>query len=76
MRAFFLAKVTKSFPKHMHIKPFAKSESGSVAIDWLLLTATAIGLAIGGLTMIQSDTTDVSDSSGDAQSLYTKIRSP
>ena len=32
---------------------FAAVETGAFAMDWLLLTATAIGLTIGGLTMTQ-----------------------
>lgn len=38
------------------LKTFAKSNSGAVAIDWLLLTATAVGLAIGAQSMMQADT--------------------
>jgi Flp pilus assembly pilin Flp len=58
------------------IKAFARTESGAVALDWLLLTATAIGLAIGGLTMMQSNAADVSDASGDAQSHPSEFGTP
>ena len=50
------------------IQTFAKTECGAVAIDWLLLTATAIGLAIGGLTMMQTDATDMSDATAETAS--------
>ncbi|WP_439123378.1 hypothetical protein [Marivita sp.] len=42
-------------------KTFAKNEAGAIAIDWLLLTATAIGLAIGGLSMLQHESATASD---------------
>ena len=58
------------------ITAFARTESGAVALDWLLLTTTAIGLAIGGLTMMQSNAADVSDASGDAQSHPSEFGSP
>lgn len=45
-----------------------KDEHGAVTVDWLLLTATAIGLAIGGMTMLQTNASTVSDATSAATS--------
>jgi hypothetical protein len=47
-------------------KTFSKDECGAIAVDWLLLTATAIGLAVGVLTMLQTGDTKLSDTKSEA----------
>jgi Flp pilus assembly pilin Flp len=49
---------------------FVKSERGAITVDWVVITATAIGLAIGGLSMFQSNVTTVSSATGDSLEDY------
>lgn len=43
-----------------------KDKQAAMTVDWLLFTATAIGLAIGGMTMLQTNASRVSDASSEA----------
>lgn len=45
---------------------FKRNESGAVTVDWVVLTAALVGLAIGVTTMITTSTTDLSDSTATA----------
>ena len=39
---------------------FTRSESGAVTVDWVVLTAAAVGLAIAVLTQVASGATEMS----------------
>jgi Flp pilus assembly pilin Flp len=41
------------------IKSFAANESGAVAVDWVVLVAGLIGLAIAAMTAITNTTRDL-----------------
>ncbi|MGR3648462.1 MAG: hypothetical protein ACU0BJ_08505 [Shimia sp.] len=45
---------------------FKRNESGAVTVDWVVLTAALVGLAIGVTTMITTSTADLSDSTATA----------
>lgn len=45
---------------------FKRNESGAVTVDWVVLTAALVGLAIGVTTIITTSTTDLSDSTATA----------
>nr|WP_054002529.1 hypothetical protein [Shimia sp. SK013] len=45
---------------------FKRNESGAVTVDWVVLTAALVGLAIGVTTLITNSTTDLSDSAATA----------
>ena len=38
------------------VKNFANDESGAVTVDWVVLTAAVVGLAIGVMSTITSNT--------------------
>lgn len=40
---------------------FAQSEDGAVTVDWVVLTAAVVGLAIGVVATIQAAALDESD---------------
>jgi uncharacterized protein HemX len=50
------------------LKSFAKNDAGAIAVDWLLLTATAIGLAIGGFSMLQDKSASASNDPAKSES--------
>ena len=41
------------------IKNFRKDENGAVTVDWVVLTAAVVGLAIAAYTSIQSGAEDL-----------------
>jgi len=43
------------------IKKFRKEEDGAVTVDWVVLTAAVVGLAIAAFGSIKSNTETVSD---------------
>ena len=48
------------------IKKFFASESGAVTVDWVVLTAAVVGLAIAAYTSIETNTLSLSDSVANA----------
>lgn len=40
---------------------FWNDESGAVTVDWVVLCAAVVGLAVAAITAIQSGTTDLGD---------------
>lgn len=45
-------------------KNFTKDESGAVTVDWVVLTAAVVGLAIAGYSAIETNTTTLTTSIG------------
>nr|WP_212524566.1 hypothetical protein [Actibacterium sp. MT2.3-13A] len=43
----------------LYLKDFLKREDGAVTIDWVVLTATIVGLGIGVLTAIGGASNDL-----------------
>ena len=43
------------------IKNFRKDENGAVTVDWVVLTAAVVGLAIAAYTSIESGATGLTD---------------
>lgn len=43
------------------IKDFLKAEDGAVTVDWVVLTAAVVGLAVAAMTSIYTPTSDVGD---------------
>jgi len=43
------------------IKNFAKSESGAVTVDWVVLTAAIVGLGLAVMAVISGGLQDVSN---------------
>ncbi|MDA5557090.1 Flp family type IVb pilin [Shimia sp. MMG029] len=41
------------------IKNFRKDEDGAVTVDWVVLTAAVVGLAIAAFTIIEGGTADI-----------------
>jgi hypothetical protein len=53
------------------IGSFFESESGAVTVDWVVLTAAVVGLAIGAwATIYDSSVTGVASATGDALDTY------
>ena len=48
------------------IKNFRKDENGAVTVDWVVLTAAVVGLAIAAYTAIESNTTGLITAAGTA----------
>jgi Flp pilus assembly pilin Flp len=48
------------------IKNFSKDEDGAVTVDWVVLTAAVVGLAIAAYTAIQENTDQVLTATGGA----------
>ncbi|MFC6637250.1 hypothetical protein GV827_12835 [Sulfitobacter sp. JBTF-M27] len=46
------------------IKSFLKSEDGAVTVDWVVLTAAVVSLAVVAIFAIQGSTDDVGDGVG------------
>ncbi|MTJ03257.1 MAG: hypothetical protein FH759_01005 [Sediminimonas qiaohouensis] len=44
------------------IKNFHNDESGAVTVDWVVLTAAVVGLAVAAFSTIKTNTETVSDS--------------
>ncbi|SEP06876.1 hypothetical protein SAMN04490248_12246 [Salinihabitans flavidus] len=43
------------------IKNFRKDEDGAVTVDWVVLTAAVVGLAVAAYTAIESNTQTLAD---------------
>ena len=43
------------------IKNFRKDENGAVTVDWVVLTAAVVGLAVAAYTSIESGATSLTD---------------
>ncbi|MDR9484135.1 MAG: hypothetical protein RI566_03085 [Sediminimonas sp.] len=59
------------------IKNFHNDESGAVTVDWVVLTAAVVGLAVAAFSTIKTNTETVSDSIAttiDAQKLDTSTQ--
>jgi Flp pilus assembly pilin Flp len=41
------------------IKNFSKDESGAVTVDWVVLTAAVVGLAVAAYTSIETGATNL-----------------
>ncbi|MCL3880897.1 hypothetical protein [Marivita sp. GX14005] len=50
------------------IKNFRKDEDGAVTVDWVVLTAAVVGLAIAAYTMIADNTGSILTATGTAVS--------
>ncbi|XDA97453.1 hypothetical protein AB1M95_15210 [Sulfitobacter sp. LCG007] len=46
------------------LKNFRKSESGAVTVDWVVLTAAVVGLAIAAYSSIKTGATDLTSKTG------------
>ena len=44
------------------IKTFAKSESGAVTVDWVVLTAALVGLGLAVMAVVSTGVEDASNS--------------
>jgi len=44
------------------IKNFRKDEDGAVTVDWVVLTAAVVGLAVAAYTSIETGSTALTDS--------------
>lgn len=44
------------------IKNFAESEDGAITVDWVVLTAGVIGIALAGLSVITGGTKGLTES--------------
>jgi len=45
-----------------YIKNFAKSESGAVTVDWVVLTAAIVGLGLAVMAVVSGGVSDLSTS--------------
>lgn len=52
-------------------KSFLRSEDGAVTVDWVVLTAAIVSLAVVAIFAIQGPTDDVGDGVGDYLTSYT-----
>jgi Flp pilus assembly pilin Flp len=43
------------------IKNFRKDEAGAVTVDWVVLTAAVVGLAVAAYTSIETGSTNLTD---------------
>ena len=48
------------------LKSFVRDESGAVTIDWVVLTAAVVSLAIAAWTSIDDQTTSLNDTTTNA----------
>ncbi|KIN63826.1 hypothetical protein Z946_2700 [Sulfitobacter noctilucicola] len=55
----------------MTLKNFFKSEDGAVTVDWVVLTAAIVSLAVVAIFAIQGPTDDVGDGVGNYLTGYT-----
>lgn len=45
---------------HKYVKKFLQCESGAVTVDWVVLTAAIVGMALGVVAQLNNGTTNVS----------------
>jgi len=50
-----------SKPMTAYIKNFAKSESGAVTVDWVVLTAAIVGLGLAVMAVVSGGVQDLSN---------------
>ena len=48
------------------IKNFRKDENGAVTVDWVVLTAAVVGLAVAAYTAIETNTKSLASSAASA----------
>ena len=48
------------------IKTFRKDEDGAVTVDWVVLTAAVVGLAIAAYSTIETNATNLINAAGGA----------
>ncbi|NCO85579.1 MAG: hypothetical protein GW886_02985 [Rhodobacterales bacterium] len=53
------------------LKRFRQEESGAVTVDWVVLTAAMVGMAIGVVTIVRTAATDPAESVGAALTAQT-----
>ena len=46
------------------INQFVKDEDGAVTVDWVVLTAAVVGLAVAGVAAVRTGVTDVAEGIG------------
>jgi len=51
------------------IKNFRKDEDGAVTVDWVVLTAAVVGLAVAAYTQIEGQATTLINAAGDRVAL-------
>lgn len=59
-----LGRQSESFIMLEHFKNFTKDESGAVTVDWVVLTAAVVALAIAAITAINTATGGVGSGIG------------
>lgn len=47
-----------------HIRNFLKDEDGAVTVDWVVLTAAVVGLAVAAYSSIETGATELTDKTG------------
>lgn len=47
------------------VKNFRKDEDGAVTVDWVVLTAAVVGLAVAAYSSIESGATSLTDATSD-----------
>ncbi len=47
-------------------KNFCKSEAGAVTVDWVVLTAAVVGIAVIGYSAIETGVVNLTKQTGDA----------
>ncbi|MFW5654902.1 MAG: hypothetical protein ACOCYW_04550 [Roseicyclus sp.] len=58
------------------IKTFAKSESGAVTVDWVVLTAAIVGLGLAVMAVVSGGIEDLSDNISGALTNTDPLTSP
>lgn len=48
-----------------YISRFRQSERGAVTVDWVVLVAGVVGLAVAAFAVVETQTTDLADSTGE-----------
>lgn len=47
-----------------HYSRFRRSEDGAVTVDWVVIVAGVVGLAIAAFTVVETQTTGLADATG------------
>ncbi len=53
------------YPVLKFFRKFAKSETGAVTVDWVVLTAAIVGLGVSGISSVQSGVVGLAENIGD-----------
>ena len=48
-----------------YISRFRQNERGAVTVDWVVLVAGVVGLAVAAFAVVETQTTDLADSTGE-----------